>query len=133
MTTNGPLTSTNKTDFHTIYSRPDPRAYFGVLAPLGYQIPQRALPVIETVLAASGARTMLDVCCSYGINAALLRHDLDLDQIAARATDPRYHHPQLGGFAEAGGDPGERAGSDVADAAGAHDQLDLGQPRCELG
>lgn len=83
------MTSTdeNKTDFSTIYGRPDPRAYFRALAPLQYQVPQHALPVIETVLAASGARTVLDVCCSYGINAALLRHDVDLDTISARATD----------------------------------------------
>jgi SAM-dependent methyltransferase len=82
------LTGENKTDFSTIYGRPDPRAYFRALAPLRYQVPQQALPVIETVLAASGARTVLDVCCSYGINAALLRHDVDLDTISARATDP---------------------------------------------
>jgi SAM-dependent methyltransferase len=81
-------TEENKTDFSTIYGRPDPRAYFRALAPLQYQVPQHALPVIETVLAASGAHTVLDVCCSYGINAALLRHDVDLRGISARATDP---------------------------------------------
>jgi SAM-dependent methyltransferase len=83
------MTSTeeNKSDFSTIYGRPDPRAYFRALAPLRYQVPQHALPVIEAVLAASGARTVLDVCCSYGINGALLRHDVDLDEIGARATD----------------------------------------------
>lgn len=88
MTAEDSLTSENKTDFSTIYGRPDPRAYFRALAPLQYQVPQRALPVVEAVLAASGAGTVLDVCCSYGINAALLRHDVDLDEISARATDP---------------------------------------------
>ncbi|MCW2721858.1 class I SAM-dependent methyltransferase [Pseudonocardia sp.] len=81
-------TATSKADFSTIYAQPDPRAYFRALMPLEYQVPQRALPVVEALVAASGSRTVLDVCCSYGINAALLRHDLDLAAIGARATDP---------------------------------------------
>lgn len=83
-----PLSAESKADFTTIYAQPDPRAYFRTLRPLDYQVPQHALPVIESVLDASGARTVLDVCCSYGINAALLRHDVDLDTIGARAADP---------------------------------------------
>jgi hypothetical protein len=82
------LTGTNKSDFTDIYTRPDPRAYFDALIGLEYQIPQRALPVVEAVLDAGGPRTVLDLCCSYGINAGLLRHRVDLDDIAARATDP---------------------------------------------
>jgi hypothetical protein len=87
------LTGTTKTDFTDIYTRPDPRAYFAALADLEYQIPQRARPVVESVIAASEQdgrpRTVLDVCCSYGINAALLRYRVDLDDVAARAIDPR--------------------------------------------
>lgn len=83
------LTGDTKADFTRIYNEPDPRAYFRTLVPLGYQIPQNALPVFEAVLAASGRRTVLDVCCSYGINAALLRCDVDLIELAARHTDPR--------------------------------------------
>jgi hypothetical protein len=87
------LTGTTKTDFTEIYTRPDPRAYFGALTGLQYQIPQRARPVVEAVLAASEQdgrpRTVLDVCCSYGINGALLRYGVDLDDVAARAIDPR--------------------------------------------
>lgn len=77
-----------KADFTTIHAQPDPRAYFRTMRPLDYQVPQHAKPVIETVLAASGARTVLDVCCSYGINAALLRLDVDLETLGARAADP---------------------------------------------
>ena len=83
-----PLSVESKADFTTIYGQPDPRAYFRTLRPLEYQVPQRARPVIETVLEASGSRTVLDVCCSYGINAALLRLDVDLDTLGARAADP---------------------------------------------
>jgi hypothetical protein len=86
------LTGTTKTDFTEIYTQPDPRAYFGALTGLEYQIPQRARPVVEAVLAASEQdghpRTVLDVCCSYGINGALLRYGVDLDEVAGRAIDP---------------------------------------------
>lgn len=84
MLDDGALISTRKADFTDIYAQPDPRAYYRELCPLDYQIPQQALPVVEAALAASGARTVLDVCCSYGINAALLRHDLTLDDLAER-------------------------------------------------
>lgn len=85
------LTGDRKTDFTRIYREPDPGAYFRTLLRLSYQIPQRALPVFQAVLAASERtgrpRTVLDVCCSYGINAALLRCDLDLSEIGARYTE----------------------------------------------
>jgi hypothetical protein len=82
------LTVSSKADFSAIYGQPDPRAYFRALVPLDYQVPQRALPVFEAVLAATGSRTVLDLCCSYGINGALLRYDVDLAGIGARAADP---------------------------------------------
>jgi hypothetical protein len=86
------LTATTKTDFTEIYTQPDPRAYFGALTGLEYQIPQHARPVVEAVLAASEQdghpRTVLDLCCSYGINGALLRHRVDLAEIAGRAVEP---------------------------------------------
>lgn len=90
--TGGPETETEteaaKADFSDIYSRPDPRRYFKVLAGLDYQIPQRALPVIRAVLEASRRngeqRTVLDVCCSYGINSSLLFAGGDAAAVAAR-------------------------------------------------
>ena len=83
------LIGERKADFTRIYNQPDPRAYFNTLSGLDYQITQQALPVIEAVLAASGRpTTILDVCCSYGINAALVRHRVDLAEISARCADP---------------------------------------------
>lgn len=85
------LTGEHKADFTNIYDQPDPRAYYRTLLPLDYQIPQQAKPVIEATLKAAAGReapTVLDVCCSYGINAALLRYDVDLDDIGARCLDP---------------------------------------------
>ncbi|GKT65597.1 methyltransferase type 12 [Colletotrichum tofieldiae] len=91
-----------KADFKSIYNQPDPRAYFAALTPLKYQIPEHALPFVNRVLELSsthrasthgGAKSngkILDVCCSYGINAALLRHDLDLDSMATHyASSPK--------------------------------------------
>ena len=86
-TKKAPMTGTTKADFTSIYDQPDPRAYYRTLVPLDYQIPQTALPVLDRVIDASadnGApRPALDVCSSYGINGALLRNDVALDDLAA--------------------------------------------------
>ncbi len=85
-----PHIGTEKADFSAIYDQPDPRDYFRALGPLDYQIPQRALPVMEATLDAASAgghpRTVLDVCCSYGINAGLLRYRTDIDEMTAHYT-----------------------------------------------
>ncbi|TDZ71967.1 hypothetical protein CTRI78_v001476 [Colletotrichum trifolii] len=88
------FTNTSKADFKSIYNQPDPRSYFKTLAPLQYQIPQQALPFVESLLENMSLgtekadsrdfakpRKVLDVCCSYGINAALLRCDLTFDSL----------------------------------------------------
>ncbi|KAK1853060.1 methyltransferase type 12 [Colletotrichum chrysophilum] len=90
------FTNNRKADFNSIYNQPHPRAYFKALTPLQYQIPQQALPFVERVLELSSPsedvqpRKVLDVCCSYGINAALLRYDLTLDTLSAHlASSPK--------------------------------------------
>lgn len=92
MLDDGAMIGERKADFTEIYAAPDPRAYYRTLRPLDYQIPQQALPVLESVIAAAdrtaGPRTVLDVCCSYGINAALLRHRVTLEELGARYTGP---------------------------------------------
>jgi SAM-dependent methyltransferase len=79
------LDNTEKADFFNIYNQPDPRDYFASLAPLCYQIPQQALPLFNRVLDISdrgtGPRKVLDVCCSYGINAALIRYNVSYDTL----------------------------------------------------
>lgn len=91
------LIGSRKADFTSIYDQADPRAYFHTLGGLDYQIPQQSLPVLQAVLAASHRtgrpRAILDVCCSYGINAALLRCNVQLEEIRAR-----YTHPALDGL-----------------------------------
>lgn len=86
---------TGKADFNHMYDRPDPREYFRTLGGLDYEIPQLAQPVFDQLLAARAAEApqqepvrVLDVCCSYGINAALLRCDVTLDDLFDRYTSP---------------------------------------------
>ena len=67
----------------------DPRAYFSVLGALDYVIPDVAEPVIRQVLAAKAQAdghdpTVLDVGCSYGINAALHRFRVSFSTLRRR-------------------------------------------------
>ncbi|KUL44121.1 hypothetical protein [Streptomyces regalis] len=85
-----------KSRFDDIYNSPDPRAYFGRLAPLEYEIPHHAQPVFRQTAAERAAlddgrphrSAVLDVCCSYGINAALLNHHITLAELYERYTSP---------------------------------------------
>lgn len=71
----------DKAIFDDIYALDDPRAYFSVLGGLDYMIPDVAEPVVRQILAAKASATsvkpiVLDVGCSYGINAAVHRFPL---------------------------------------------------------
>lgn len=77
-----------KADFNHIYTESDPREYYRVLFGLDYVIPELAKPTIRRLVARRAADgrhpKVIDVGCSYGINAALLRFPLDLRRIGAR-------------------------------------------------
>ncbi|HEY1918576.1 MAG TPA: class I SAM-dependent methyltransferase [Streptosporangiaceae bacterium] len=80
---------TGKISFDDIYTQPDPRAYFSTLRPLEYCIPQLAKPYFRELCQQlrhqrSGAVTILDIGCSYGVNAALLKCDLTMDDLYRR-------------------------------------------------
>ncbi|MER6777734.1 MULTISPECIES: hypothetical protein [unclassified Streptomyces] len=85
------MTTAGMTSFDEIYGLPDPRGYFARLGPYAYQTPGHAQPVFRSLAGElpPERRTVLDVCCSYGINAALLNHDLTLDELYARYTSPK--------------------------------------------
>ncbi|MFN2556813.1 MAG: hypothetical protein ABR592_08055 [Nitriliruptorales bacterium] len=79
-----------KARFDDIYDRPDPRAYFETLRRLDYQIPQHGQRVFRTLTEArrgtygeENRRIVLDLCCSYGVNATLLNHELSLEDLYA--------------------------------------------------
>lgn len=78
-----------KADFSSIYSQADPREYYRVLYGLDYVIPDLAKVVFRRLADALEAQrgrpiTVLDIGCSYGVNAALLRYPLDIDRLALR-------------------------------------------------
>jgi len=86
-----------KADMGHLYDQADPRAYCRELKRLGYKIPSAAKPVFETLIACMqkyrhGTVCLLDLGCSYGVNAALLKHDLSIADL--------FHHwgqPELAG------------------------------------
>ncbi|MEV6578920.1 hypothetical protein AB0M92_12265 [Streptomyces sp. NPDC051582] len=82
------MTDAGMTSFDEIYGLPDPRGYFGRLGPYAYQTPGHAQPVFRALAAelAPQRRTVIDICCSYGINSALLNHDVTLDELYAHYT-----------------------------------------------
>jgi SAM-dependent methyltransferase len=78
-----------KANFDEIYTQQDPRAYFSELGALDYMIPDVAEPIVRQLVAAkakeSGAQpTVLDIGCSYGINAALHRFPVSFSMLRAR-------------------------------------------------
>jgi hypothetical protein len=78
--------SPSKANFDAIYNRADPRAYYRELAALDYEVPHHGQQVFRRLLDALGRRetTVVDLCCSYGVNAALLEHDLELADLYDR-------------------------------------------------
>lgn len=83
----------HKADFNDIYSAPDPRSYYSVLCGLNYVIPDLARDVIAQVIARledirGRPIKVVDLGCSYGINAALARFPIDLFRLAKRYSDP---------------------------------------------
>ena len=79
-----------KTNFDLVYDREDPREYFNALGAFDYCVPrhgQRVFRELAGTLRDGGSGdglNVVDVCCSYGINAALLKHDTTLDELYAR-------------------------------------------------
>lgn len=90
---------TGKISLEHIYTQPDPRAYFTTLRGLDYQIPGSAKPyfagLIEEYRRSQGVRTpqVLDIGCSYGINAVLLKCDATMEELYDRygGTDSAAH------------------------------------------
>ena len=81
----------NKANFDHVYDLPDPRGYFEALGSLDYLAPEhgrRLFPVLLRELGTGGPDGVLDLCCSYGVNAALLGHHLTLNDLYARYASP---------------------------------------------
>ncbi|KAB2369565.1 class I SAM-dependent methyltransferase [Actinomadura montaniterrae] len=82
--------TTGKISLDHIYTEPDPRAYFGTLRGLDYNIPELAKPHFSGLIAeyreARGVPvpTVVDIGCSYGINAALLKYGVTMAELYDR-------------------------------------------------
>lgn len=80
-----------KAGFADVYNQPDPRQYFRRLGALEYQIPEHGCRAFAMLLAGLSRMrgeqervNVVDICCSYGINAALLNHRVDLGDLYRR-------------------------------------------------
>jgi hypothetical protein len=83
--------NSSKANFDEIYSMEDPRDYFAVLGDLDYMIPDVAEPVVRQLLEArarsyDATPIVLDVGCSYGINAAVHRFPVTFTVLRRRYT-----------------------------------------------
>ena len=75
-----------KANLNHIYDQADPRAYFRELHKLDYGIPGVAKPIFQKLIShlqrrGDDAIRILDLGCSYGVNAALLKHDLSMEDL----------------------------------------------------
>ncbi len=94
-----------KYDFSSLYVGPDPRELFAALAAFDYRIPAYGAELFRRIIADVGIEgPLLDLCCSFGQDAALLNHRLSLDEL--------YSHYQ--GATDAGLDRAELVAADHA-------------------
>lgn len=75
-----------KSNMDHIYDQPDPRGYFRELRKHDYSIPDAAKPIFQKLidnlrLQRNDSVHVLDLGCSYGVNAALLKHDLSMPEL----------------------------------------------------
>lgn len=141
-----------KINLNNIYNNPEPTTYFSTLSRLGYRIPQDAKPRFQRLIEARRSATetepskVVDLGCSYGVNGALLKHGLSMDELyqiyeSAEADDPvnllqqdrdRYANPVDAALEMVGVDPADRAVSYAVDAglldAGVATNLENSEP-----
>lgn len=78
-----------KANFADAYIAPDPRQYFKVLGDLDYSIPEAAHSIFSQladylIVQKKRPITILDLGCSYGINAALLKYRVPFKHLRQR-------------------------------------------------
>jgi SAM-dependent methyltransferase len=88
-----PHDRTGKVSFDHVYTAEDPRPYFRTLRALDYRIPDLARAPFARLLdeyrqvTGVAVPAVLDIGCSYGVNAALLRCGVTLDELYERYGD----------------------------------------------
>jgi SAM-dependent methyltransferase len=79
-----------KHDFSASYDQPTPAAYYRSLQDLDYRLPELARPFIGRYLDAirrerkCAVLRVIDLCCGYGVNAALWNHRIDMEALYRR-------------------------------------------------
>lgn len=77
-----------KANFGHIYDLEDPREYYSTLGEMDYRAPEHGQrlfsPLVEKRTNGNGTPNVVDVCCSYGVNAALLKYEVALDDLYER-------------------------------------------------
>lgn len=77
-----------KARFGHIYNLEDPREYYRTLGGMGYRAPEHGQrlfsPLVEKRRNGNEPVNVVDLCCSYGVNAALLKYDIVLDDLYER-------------------------------------------------
>lgn len=77
-----------KASFEHIYDLQDPKKYYKTLGDLGYRAPEHGQRLFSALIEkrhnANGQANVVDLCCSYGINGALLKYDVVLDDLYER-------------------------------------------------
>ena len=84
-----------KASMDHIYDNPDPREYFRELGSLDYTLPGVAKHLFQVLIShlqrnREEAVNILDLGCSYGVNAALLKHDLSMKDLYSRWGQERF-------------------------------------------
>jgi len=78
---------TGKINLNDIYDNPTPIEYFSTLSKLEYRIPAEGASIfknlIEAIREEKGAQEVkiVDLGCSYGVNAAILKHGVSLSEL----------------------------------------------------
>lgn len=75
-----------KANMDHVYNQHDPRAYFCELKRLDYAIPDKAKPIFKKLISylqknRADTIQILDLGCSYGVNAAILKHNLTMQEL----------------------------------------------------
>lgn len=76
-----------KASFGRIYDLRDPREYYKTLGEMDYRTPEHGQRLFSALVERRSNRSavnVVDLCCSYGINAALLKYDIVLDDLYER-------------------------------------------------
>jgi SAM-dependent methyltransferase len=89
------IPSADKHRFDDIYNLDEPDTFFHAMKKLSYRTPDYLTPSIEILRtfvdenAIGGKITILDLCCGYGLNSLLLKHDLDMEGIVDFIANPQ--------------------------------------------